>query len=166
MRFAKKVVLEQFTLFCLINNQYTIAPCISSHHSSHQATMYHMHVLQIKGFILAGDQVHGITLKNQISRFRPLKVRPVGGAAVSGKKKLASGTASQPRRKETTATPPIKPKNSHCVSDIRTSVFRPYLSSHVGKKYLFLDCVPTRFVLSLYYSAPLNTSLFIHSTNF
>jgi hypothetical protein len=31
---------------------------------------------------------------------------------------------------------------------------------------LFLDCVPTRFVLSLYYSAPFNTSLFIHSTNF
>jgi len=95
MRFAKKVVLEQFTLFCLINNQYTIVPCISSHHSSRQATMYHIHILQIKGFILAGDQVHGITLKNQISRFRTLKVRPVGGAAVSEKTSQWHGFTTQ-----------------------------------------------------------------------
>jgi hypothetical protein len=57
--------------------------------------MYHIHILQIKGFILAGDQVHGITLKNQISRFRTLKVRPVGGAAVSEKTSQWHGFTTQ-----------------------------------------------------------------------
>jgi len=88
MRFTKKVVLEQFmfgfTLFSLTNNQYTVVPCISSHHSSHQATMYYIQGLQIRGFILTGDRMHRVTLKNHISRFRPSKVRPVFGGAVSG----------------------------------------------------------------------------------
>ena len=77
--------------------------------------------------------------------------------------KLTSDTVPQPRRTETTATLPIKPKNSHCASDIRTSVSRSYPASHVGKKqYLFLDCIPTRFVLSVFYSVPLNTSRILY----
>jgi hypothetical protein len=55
-------------------------------------------------------------VKEHISRFRPLKVRPVCGAAVSEKNSQWHGFTT--KRKETTATPPIKPKNSHCISDI------------------------------------------------